>query len=110
MTYQAQTGIADQEGAPVNQEIAVRQAGPSMPAPSITLISPDIVRPRLPEVGRLRLGEKKGEKGYPAKFDTFRFTSRDRALMDIVAKRFGGEVTPWASDEGPQWQVYSQVS
>lgn len=106
MTYQAQTGIA--EGAPVNQEIAVRQ--PSPPMPVVPTISPDFVRPRLPEVGRIRLGEKKGEKGYPAKLDAFRFTSRDKALMEIVAKRFGGEVTEWASDEGPQWQVYSQAT
>jgi len=109
MTYQAQTGIADQEGAPVNQEIAVRQPV-GQPIPTVPTIASDIVRPRLPELGRIRLGERKGEKGYPAKLDTFRFTSRDRVLMEAIAKRFGGEVTEWASDDGPQWQVYSQTA
>jgi hypothetical protein len=61
-------------------------------------------------VGRIRLGEKKGEKGYPAKLDTFRFTSRDKALMEVVAERFGGHVLDWMSDEGPQFQVYSQAT
>ncbi len=98
----------------MNQEIAVRQseelAEPGQGRYPVPRISPDLVRPRLPEVGRIRLGEKKGEKGYPAKLDAFRFTSRDRALMEIVADRFGGQVREWLSDEGPQWQVYSEAT
>lgn len=96
-----------------NQDIAVRgpgglaDSGGTHPVPRI---SSDLVRPRLPEVGRIRLGEKKGEKGYPAKLDTFRFTSQDKALMEIVAERFGGHVLDWMSDEGPQFQVYSQAT
>ncbi len=97
----------------MNQEIAVRQseglAESGQGRYPIPRISPDLVRPRLPEVGRIRLGEKKGEKGYPAKLEAFRFTSRDRALMEIVAERFGGKVREWLSDEGPQWQVYSDA-
>jgi hypothetical protein len=99
----------------MSQDIAVRGPG-GLADPGgqgthpVPRISPDLVRPRLPEVGRIRLGEKKGEKGYPAKLDTFRFTSRDRALMEIVAERFGGHVLDWMSDEGPQFQVYSQAT
>jgi hypothetical protein len=97
-----------------NQDIAVRGPGGLAEARAqhqpVPRISPDLVRPRLPEVGRIRLGEKRGEKGYPAKLDTFRFTSRDKALMEIVAERFGGHVLDWMSDEGPQFQVYSQAT
>ncbi len=106
--------MSDQRGTEgMNQEIAVRQseglAESGQGRYPIPRISPDLVRPRLPEVGRIRLGEKKGEKGYPAKLEAFRFTSRDRALMEIVAERFGGKVREWLSDEGPQWQVYSDA-
>lgn len=97
----------------MNQDIAVRGPGgladPGGQSHPVPRISPDLVRPRLPEVGRIRLGAKT-EKGYPAKLDTFRFTSRDKALMEIVAERFGGHVLDWMSDEGPQFQVYSQAT
>lgn len=74
----------------------------------VPVIANDIIRPRLPEVGRIRCGEKDAKKGYPRKLDTFRFTSRERPLIEAVAKLYGGQVKPWASDEGPQWQVVSE--
>ena len=97
----------------MNQDLIRQQPGDITPPSSrmpVPRIAPDLVRPRLPELGRIRLGEKKGPKGYPSKLEAFRFTSRDEALMQVVAERFGGEVTPWMSDEGPQFQVYSEAT
>jgi hypothetical protein len=92
----------------VNQELARRETAVERAGQApVPRISPDIVRPRLPELGRIRLGEKDAKKGYPKKLDAFRFTSRDVKLMEAVAERFGGKVQDWMSDEGPQWQVYS---
>jgi recombination directionality factor gp3-like protein len=88
--------------------------GDSTPAPydrpQVPTIARDIVAPRLPEVGRIRLGEKDEKKGYPRKLSAFRFTSRNRGPLDTVAELWGGTVVPWASDEGPQWQVYTTAT
>jgi recombination directionality factor gp3-like protein len=98
--------------------------GDSTPAPydrpQVPTIARDIVAPRLPEVGRIRLGEKRVvtktndgkevEVTYPAKIDAFRFTSRNRPPLEMVAELWGGEVKPWASDEGTQWQVYTTAT
>jgi hypothetical protein len=84
--------------------------------PQVPRISPDFVRPRLPEVGRIRLGVTKTlqrdgkDVTYPAKLDRFRFTSHDRSLIESVAALYGGKVEPWAADEGPQWQVVSDAT
>jgi hypothetical protein len=85
-------------------------------APTVPAISRDFIRPRLPELGRIRLGEKRITKrdgkeiSFPSKLDRFRFTSRDKALIVRCAEAYGGTVEPWASDEGPQWQVISDAT
>lgn len=70
---------------------------------------------RMPEQGRVRMGVqvatgKVGRDGKPVKRPTklkrFRFTSADKAALDVIAEKYGGEVTPWP--EAPtdnQWQV-----
>lgn len=67
---------------------------------------------RLTQVGVIRLGRQlvssKG-KPYPAKLETFRFTSPSRPLIERIAELYGGTVTPWASSQGPQWEVISGV-
>jgi hypothetical protein len=97
---------------------------PVTPAPSerfqVPAIQGEFVRARLPEVGRIRCGEKetktvtRGGKQvdvtYPKRLNTFRFTSRERSLIERVAELYGGEIKPWASDEGPQWQVTSEAN
>lgn len=72
---------------------------------------------RFAQVGVIRLGEqvatgnvKNGQPTYrPAKLSTFRFTSPSRALIDAVAGMHGGEVRPWQSNTGPQWEVISKA-
>jgi hypothetical protein len=65
------------------------------------------VERRLPEHGRIRIGEKKMSakgKPYPTKIDTFRFTSADREALGEIAALYGGTVTTWDGQPG-QHQV-----
>lgn len=70
---------------------------------------PDIPA-RVPELGRIRLGEK-GPKGEPVRLKTFRLTSHSRALLEAAAKLYGGQVRSWdgAPDEG-MWQLTTGAS
>ena len=65
---------------------------------------------RVPELGRIRLGEK-GPKGEPVRLKTFRLTSHSRALLEAAAKLYGGQVRSWdgAPDEG-MWQLTTAAS
>jgi len=61
------------------------------------------------ENGRIRLG-KKHEKGYPTKLETFRFTSPMRSKIEEVARLYGGEVQPWQSPRGQEFEVVTKIS
>lgn len=66
---------------------------------------------RLTQVGVIRLGEQRVSqrgKNYPAKLETFRFTSPSQQLMEMVAVKYGGQVRPWQSN-GPQFEVVTQA-
>jgi hypothetical protein len=73
-----------------------------MPEPIIAL------QRRLSLVGAIRAGGEKPPRGVGAKLDAFRLTSPRRELLDQAAKLYGGEVTPWQSPVGQEWQVYTQ--
>lgn len=62
---------------------------------------------RATEVGRIRLGIKATVNGKerPQKLSTLRFTSPARHLIDEIGRLYGGEVKPWQSPSGPQWEV-----
>lgn len=74
-----------------------------------------LIKRRVPEQGRIRMGVKqltgkldKNNKpmSRPVKLSRLRFTSQDRGALDVIAAKYGGEVTPWP--EGPtdgQFQV-----
>jgi hypothetical protein len=63
---------------------------------------------RQTEVGRIRIGEKKGNR--PAKLDRFRITSASKRLVDEVAALYGGTVRQWdGSPAGTQWEVYTEA-
>ena len=61
------------------------------------------IQQRMTEVGRIRLGERKGNR--PTRLDHFRLTSQRRDVLEAAAIVYGGRVQPWASDQGPQWQL-----
>lgn len=66
---------------------------------------------RLPEVGRLRLGEKvesANGKIRPDKAETLIFTSNDVAVLEAAAAQYGGTVEPW-SDGTQTHRVVSSV-
>lgn len=67
---------------------------------------------RLAEVGRIRLGqqvESSSGKARPVKLATFRLTSRDRRRIDEAARLYGGDVGPWESPSGGQWEVVTDT-
>src|ERR1051325_761123 len=68
------------------------------------------VQRRFMQLGRVRLGEK-GPKGEPKKLSTFRFTSASERLLNAVAARYGGTVSPWAAapDDG-YFQVTTEAT
>ena len=51
------------------------------------------IQKRLTEVGRIRMGEKQGNR--PVKLDNFRITSPNQSILGEVAERYGGNITPW---------------
>lgn len=69
---------------------------------------------RVREIGRLRIGQKvatSNGRSRPSKLDTFRFTSRDRQVIDAAAARWGGTVEAWDdAPDGDQWQVTSETA
>lgn len=60
------------------------------------------------EVGRIRLGVKKG--GRADRLDTFRFTSADQAMIEEIAALYGGEARPWQNDKKRQFEVITETS
>lgn len=64
---------------------------------------------RAPEAGRIRLGIK-GTKGAPRSIDTFRFTSPNRAGLDALAAKYGGEVIPWSDPKANPSQQFQLTS
>lgn len=61
---------------------------------------------RMQRLGKIRLGERVGEKRRPSKLETFRFTSPSRPIIESVASVYGGTVAPWDdAPGGAQWQV-----
>ncbi len=65
---------------------------------------------RYRELGRLRAGEQrtsKAGKRYPAKLDTFRFTSTDWRLIQRAADLYGGKPSRW--EDAPSWNKEKQT-
>lgn len=65
-------------------------------------------------LGAIRIGQqvRSGNgKMRPAKLDTFRLTSPDKAKIEAAAGLFGGEPRPWAPGEGQagQWECITQA-
>ncbi len=58
------------------------------------------------EVGRVRIGGEKPERGAGRKLEYPRLTSPHRDLIERAARSYGGEVQEWAAPSGLQYQVY----
>lgn len=70
------------------------------------------VQVRMRELGRIRTGNQvaasNGRKR-PAKLETLRLTSASKELIDAAAELYGGDVVPWESPAGPQWEVITKT-
>lgn len=66
----------------------------------------------LREAGRIRIGystaSENGQK-IPHRLDRFRFTATDRATIEGVAARYGGEPEAWSEGGKAQWQVVTEA-
>lgn len=58
------------------------------------------------EVGRVRIGGEKPERGAGKKLEYPRLTSPHRDLIERAARAYGGDVREWAAPSGLQYQVY----
>lgn len=67
---------------------------------------------RLPTAGRLRFGDKSGNRGAPKALDKWRATSRDQTAIEQLAAVYGGTPRPWKGAPGRerQWEVYTDTS
>lgn len=73
---------------------------------------------RLHEAGRIRIGEQveyRDQQGKtrkrPAKLGSFRFTSRNAAALESIARLYGGEVVPWEDAPGSgQWELVTKAN
>jgi hypothetical protein len=61
-------------------------------------------------VGKIRMGEKRvstrTKAEYPAQRETFRFTSANKAAIEMLKLAYGGEVRPWKDHPG-EWELDS---
>lgn len=64
---------------------------------------------RIAEVGIIRIGEKGPGGKYPKSRDTFRFTSKQKELLEKAQEAYGGELRPWAGMPG-QWELLSEAA
>lgn len=76
-------------------------------------IHPIAIQLKYREMGRIRLGQKVPygkDKTRPDKLETFRLTSPDRNLLDLAAGLFGGEVNPWESPRGQEYELITTTN
>jgi len=60
---------------------------------------------RLPEIGRLRLGERKQPNRPGKPLETFRFSSKSKENVEAMAELHGGDVREWAENGRAEWDV-----
>lgn len=64
---------------------------------------------RRKEVGRIRIGKKKGGNGAPERLSGFRLTSPYRDYIEEQAELYGGEVKAWDGGIGKQWELITST-
>lgn len=72
-------------------------------------ISPITLQRRHAELGRIRLGAKRGGNGAPMKLETFRFTSVSERYIRDLATLYGGEAQPWDNAGIASWEVFTDA-
>lgn len=72
-------------------------------------ISPITLQRRHAELGRIRLGAKRGGNGAPMKLETFRFTSVSERYIRDLATLYGGEPRQWDNSGIASWEVFTDA-
>lgn len=72
-------------------------------------ISPIVLQRRHAELGRIRLGAKRGGNGAPMKLETFRFTSVSERYIKDLATLYGGDPQQWDNNGIPSWEVFTDA-
>lgn len=72
---------------------------------------------RVPEAGRIRMGQKlplkSGKGSRPASLSTWRFTSQHKDLIEAIAAHYGGTARPWHDDSASpadQFEVITEAN
>lgn len=72
-------------------------------------IKPIVLQRRHAELGRIRLGAKRGGNGAPMKLESFRFTSPSGQYIHDLAELYGGEARPWDNNGKPEFEVFTDT-
>jgi hypothetical protein len=72
-------------------------------------ISPIVLQRRHAELGRIRLGAKRGGSGAPMKLESFRFTSPSESYIKDLAVLYGGEARSWDNGGKPEFEVFTDA-
>ena len=73
-------------------------------------ISPIVLQRRHAELGRIRLGAKRGGNGAPMKLEQFRFTTHSERYARDLAELYGGTAQAWDNAGVASWEVYSTAT
>lgn len=73
-------------------------------------ISPIVLQRRHAELGRIRLGAKRGGNGAPMKLASFRFTSPSEGYIRDLAELYGGEAKPWDNNGKAEFEVFTEAT
>lgn len=73
-------------------------------------ISPIVLQRRQAELGRIRLGQKNTDKGFPMKLDKFRFTSVSEQYVSDLADLYGGTAQKWDNNGIPSFEVITEAT
>ena len=73
-------------------------------------ILPIALQRRHAELGRIRLGQKNPDRGFPMKLDRFRFTSTSETYVRDLATLYGGEPRAWENQGIPGWEVLTEAT
>jgi len=73
-------------------------------------ISPITLQRRQAELGRIRLGQKNANRGFPMKLSQFRFTSVSQQYVEDLANLYGGTATKWDNNGIPSWEVLTTAT
>lgn len=73
-------------------------------------ISPIVLQRRHAELGRIRLGQKNPDRGFPMKLSSFRFTSPNERYIHDLAELYGGTAQPWDNNGKPEHEVFTTAT